>query len=115
MHSDPTDARSNRRRIPGMGASLGGVLTACKSKPAAEQPEPSRLGKPLSAYGERSPFEKAARLVSLGKNPEIGATRTPLQDSYGILTPASLHFERHHSGVPAIDPASHRLLLHGLF
>jgi len=114
MPFDPIDARSNRRRILGLGAALGGVLTACKSKPAAEQPEPSRLGKPLSAYGERSPFEKAARLVSLGKNPEIGATRTPLQDSYGILTPASLHFERHHSGVPAIDPASHRLLLHGL-
>jgi sulfane dehydrogenase subunit SoxC len=37
-----------------------------------------------------------------------------LQDSYGIITPSSLHFERHHSGVPAIDPAQHRLLIHGM-
>ncbi|MGQ0810794.1 MAG: sulfite dehydrogenase, partial [Nitrospiraceae bacterium] len=33
---------------------------------------------------------------------------------HGIITPAPLHFERHHNGVPLIDPARHRLLLHGL-
>ncbi len=32
----------------------------------------------------------------------------------GIITPSGLHFERHHAGVPAIDPAKHELLLHGL-
>src|ERR687888_471429 len=31
-----------------------------------------------------------------------------------MLTPSGLHFERHHSGVPDIDPAQHRLLIHGL-
>jgi sulfane dehydrogenase subunit SoxC len=31
----------------------------------------------------------------------------------GTLTPNGLHFERHHSGVPDIDPAAHRLLIHG--
>ena len=30
------------------------------------------------------------------------------------MTPSALHFERHHNGVPAIDPAQHRLLIHGL-
>jgi sulfane dehydrogenase subunit SoxC len=30
------------------------------------------------------------------------------------VTPSSLHFERHHNGVPAIDPSRHRLLVHGL-
>src|SRR5215831_14684324 len=30
------------------------------------------------------------------------------------MTPNGLHFERHHSGVPDIDPAQHALLLHGL-
>src|ERR1700704_3662209 len=104
----------HRRRFLGLGAVLGGALTGCKTKAIVEQPEPSSLGKPLSAYGERSPFEKSARLVGAGKNPEIGSTRTPLQDSCGILTPASLHFERHHSGVPRIDPAAHRLLIHGM-
>jgi sulfane dehydrogenase subunit SoxC len=33
---------------------------------------------------------------------------------HGIVTPSSLHFERHHNGVPLIDPARHRLLVHGL-
>src|SRR5262249_17442080 len=28
--------------------------------------------------------------------------------------PSSLHFERHHSGVPDIDPATHTLTIHGL-
>jgi sulfane dehydrogenase subunit SoxC len=30
------------------------------------------------------------------------------------LTPSALHYERHHSGIPAIDPARHRLVVHGL-
>jgi sulfane dehydrogenase subunit SoxC len=37
-----------------------------------------------------------------------------LEDLEGIVTPSGLHFERHHDGVPAIDPAQHRLVIHGL-
>src|SRR5579863_7893453 len=112
MSLAPTD----RRRFLRLGAALSAAFTACKPTATTVVPaeEPNGLGKPLSAVGERSPFEKSARLVLAAKNPEIGATRTPLQDSYGILTPASLHFERHHSGVPSIDPAAHRLLVHGM-
>ena len=39
---------------------------------------------------------------------------TPLQDLDGIITPNGLHYERHHAGVPAIDPGEHRLIVHGL-
>ena len=39
---------------------------------------------------------------------------TPLQTLTGTITPSDLHFERHHAGVPAIDPATHRLVIHGL-
>jgi sulfane dehydrogenase subunit SoxC len=39
---------------------------------------------------------------------------TPLQDLHGIITPNGLHYERHHAGVPDIDPDAHRLLVHGL-
>jgi sulfane dehydrogenase subunit SoxC len=38
----------------------------------------------------------------------------PLQDLDGIITPNGLFYERHHAGVPAIDPAQHRLMLPGL-
>lgn len=67
------------------------------------------------AYGLPSPFEKAV----LRKLPDQAsafptATRTPLQNLFGTHTPNGLFFERHHAGVPAIDPAQHRLMLHGL-
>jgi sulfane dehydrogenase subunit SoxC len=48
------------------------------------------------------------------RTPEAASSRTPLADLHGIITPASLHFERNHSGVPSIDPAHHRLMIHGL-
>jgi len=32
----------------------------------------------------------------------------------GIITPSDLHFERHHGGVPDIDPAQYSLLIHGM-
>jgi len=61
-----------------------------------------------SAYGQRSAFEQAQRLAGSFRS------LTPLQELHGIVTPASLHFERHHNGVPVIDPTRHRLLIHGL-
>src|SRR6266566_348271 len=36
------------------------------------------------------------------------------EDSDAPTTPSGLHFERHHIGVPAIDPAQHQLLIHGM-
>jgi sulfane dehydrogenase subunit SoxC len=109
-----------RRRFLKLAAALGGGAAASCSKPAdpnAPPPDegPSRLGPAPSAYGERSPFEKPVRWTRSGvKNYESGASFTPLQDSYGIITPSSLHYERHHAGVPKIDPRQHRLLVHGL-
>ena len=32
----------------------------------------------------------------------------------GTITPSDLHFERHHGGVPDIDPAPYSLLIHGM-
>jgi sulfane dehydrogenase subunit SoxC len=61
--------------------------------------------------GNRSPFESPKR-VSL--NERRTSSQTPLQDLEGIITPADLHFERHHGGVPAIDPARYSLLIHGM-
>ncbi|MFN0098152.1 MAG: sulfite dehydrogenase, partial [Gemmatimonadaceae bacterium] len=44
----------------------------------------------------------------------VGSSYTPLQDLTGPITPSDLHFERHHAGIPIIDPAKHRLMIHGL-
>lgn len=83
--------------------------------PAAASAEEIRtIGTPLREYGARSEFERSARTYRASSVPMTGASRTPLQDQFGIITPSSLHFERHHSGVPTIDPATHALTIHGL-
>jgi sulfane dehydrogenase subunit SoxC len=67
-------------------------------------------------YGAPSPFEKNVVRRRRGPTPTdtAASTLTPLQDLHGIITPNGLHFERHHGGVPAIDPDQHRLMVHGL-
>jgi sulfane dehydrogenase subunit SoxC len=105
--------RSSRRQILRFGAAVGGALLAQRQKALAWE-TPGRLGTPLGPYGDRSPFEKATRWVRESKTPETGSSFTPLQDSVGTLTPSSLHYERHHAGIPAIDPAKHRLVIHGM-
>jgi len=104
---------SSRRQLLRMGTALGVGMLARQDGVAAEN-EPGRLGIPLGPYGERSPFEKAVRWRRESKTPETGSSSTPLQDSVGTLTPSSLHYERHHSGIPTIDPAGHRLVIHGM-
>ena len=102
--------RSSRRRMLGIGAALGGGLLAGRR----EQARAAELGIPLGPYGERSPFEKAVRWRRDSKTPETGSSFTPLQDSVGTVTPSSLHYERHHAGIPTIDPSLHRLVIHGM-
>jgi sulfane dehydrogenase subunit SoxC len=67
-------------------------------------------------YGQPSPFEKnvVRRPRVSTPTPTASSTNTPLQDLRGIITPNGLHYERHHAGVPAIDPDQHRLIVHGL-
>src|SRR5881398_2120153 len=75
-------------------------------------PDPTKVpGAPLSELGQRSPFERPRR-IAVGSGQ--GSSLAPLQDLVGIVTPADLHFERHHAGVPAIDPQRYKLLIHGM-
>src|SRR2546427_6823256 len=105
--------KPNRRQLLQMGAAWGGSLLAGQ-KTLALETDPRKLGQPLGPYGERSSFEKAVRWRRESMTPETGSSFTPLHDSVGILTPSALHYERHHSGIPTIDPAKHRLVVHGL-
>ena len=108
--------RSGRRRFLKDGATLAGLAVAGTIRSASGQvqgPETSGVHpKDTRAYGERSRFEKSARIVY---PPTTNNTLTPLQDSIGIITPSSLHMMRNHGGgVPDIDPREHRLLIHGI-
>ncbi|HEY0835174.1 MAG TPA: sulfite dehydrogenase, partial [Azospirillum sp.] len=68
-------------------------------------------------YGAPSKFEShvVRRNVEwLTASTESSINFTPLQDLNGILTPNGLFFERHHSGRADVDPAQHRLVIHGM-
>lgn len=114
--SPDTGRRLVRRRFLRLTATLGGALATLRpasllgQQPAAGRP----LGDAVSAYGHRSRFETAERMLRAGRHPQASGSRTPLQAVRGSITPSALHFERHHAGIPDIDPAAHRLLIHGL-
>lgn len=85
------------------------LLTPFLSNAADVTDDPTRVpGAPATEYGQRSPFERARRLAKPQRS------RTPLHALHGVITPSALHFERHHNGVPRLDPSRHRLLVHGL-
>jgi sulfane dehydrogenase subunit SoxC len=101
----------------GMTAMLPRAAAAKAPPGAAEYPVPADATKEQGrmmgidgGYGLRSQFESEVRWF----NPTRSASFTPMQNGYGIITPSGLHYERHHGGIPTIDPAKHRLIIHGL-
>ncbi len=107
------------RRFFLRGVAGAGALTfasVVQSNPRRE-PWMRGVGDPVSGQSEISSFESHVQRGSFTVQPGTvgsGASRTPLQYLDGLLTPTRLHFERHHSGVPQIDPGQHRLYVHGL-
>jgi sulfane dehydrogenase subunit SoxC len=99
------------------GAVLAGLPPSADAQKAAAArpivpPDATRLqGAPTAQLGARSPFHAPTR-APYGE--VTGSSLTPLQDLTGNLTPADLHFERHHAGIPALDPDRHTLTIHGL-
>jgi sulfane dehydrogenase subunit SoxC len=70
------------------------------------------MGRLVSDLGARAASEQPRRQV--GARAPSSASRTPIGDLHGIITPADLHFERHHAGIPEIDPERYELLIHGM-
>jgi sulfane dehydrogenase subunit SoxC len=73
-------------------------------------------GSPFTPYGAPSRYtNKVARIfASAPGTTATGTSRTPHHLLDGTITPNGLHFERHHNGIPDINPEAHRLLIHGL-
>jgi sulfane dehydrogenase subunit SoxC len=125
-----TPGLDRRRFLTGSASAAGAVMAAgagaLAGSPASattiprDVPEWSQYlgdGVVANPYGMPSEFEKnvVRRTVDwLTPTAESSVSFAPLQDMHGIITPNGLHFERHHAGVPEIDPAQHVLLLHGL-
>ncbi|MDQ3446563.1 MAG: sulfite dehydrogenase [Pseudomonadota bacterium] len=77
------------------------------------------LGAPVVTTGYGMPSKHEANVQrrqspGLTPQPQASISFTPLQNLFGIITPSGVHFERHHSGMPEVDPQQHRLMIHGL-
>ncbi|MBY0610964.1 MAG: sulfite dehydrogenase [Beijerinckiaceae bacterium] len=118
-----TDRRSLSRRalLSGVAAGVAGSMAAGPAAAETLADVPPR--EPGADLGSTSPRSK---YVSIGRVPEAGPTvrnvdpanainsKTPLDKLVGQITPADLHYERSHSGAPDLNPAEHRLLVHGM-
>ncbi|MGV3629383.1 MAG: sulfite dehydrogenase [Betaproteobacteria bacterium] len=119
------ESRDRRRFLRGSAAMAGGAVAAGAAGVAAAQalsiPDSNKsMGKamPATEYGTPSQFEKhvVRRRTDVFVNRQNWSdwSMTPLQHQPGIITPNGLIFERHHAGTPDIDPAKHRLVIHGM-
>jgi sulfane dehydrogenase subunit SoxC len=108
----------DRRLFLRRGLVLATATAAAHTASATPDGDPPWLhepGAPFTPYGQPSPHERltARRIGANRAVPGNGVSFTPLEELEGIITPNGLHFERHHNGVPQIDPARHTLTLHG--
>src|SRR3954447_26791001 len=126
IRSDDDPVTATRRRFLTAGtAALGGAVLGAGAAAAETDNLPPNVPEWMKApgdptggqlYGAPSPFEKGVvRNISKTLKQYVSASsRSPLQNLDGIITPNGLFYERHHGGFPSIDPAQHRLMLHGL-
>src|SRR5580693_3692368 len=112
--------KPSRRRFLKNSAALAGLAVGASATANSVTAEvPVANIDELHKHGERSHFVDSIRRGSIN-NPErhlpgepraFGLT-TPLQDSAGMVTPASLHYVISHGYEPPdIDPKEHRLLI----
>lgn len=113
----------SRRYLLGWGLAAVGTtaannVLAADSGIALEIPGWSKQPGPgASGYGVRSSHTEYMQRQAGNPNPIYpggGSSRSPLQHLQGTITPNSLHFERHHAGIPDIDPTQHKLVINGL-
>jgi sulfane dehydrogenase subunit SoxC len=126
--SDPNDSSTLSRRallatasaaagtvalatlIPDLGAQA--PQKAPVPAPPAVPQDPSAIpGLGSEALNSRSQFEHPGQAPI---NVTSGSSLSPLHDLNGTITPSDLVFQRHHNGIPTIDPARHTLTIHGL-
>lgn len=111
-----------RRRFLQRSAALASGLAAGALSPAQAQDQPGwdlgyTPGDPndVREYGQRSRYVNSKRAYKPRGTRATNDIYTPLQDIEGIITPAPLHFNvNHSSAIPDIDPATHRLMIHGM-
>jgi sulfane dehydrogenase subunit SoxC len=114
----------DRRALLGRGLMLAGAaatsvgsgVTGAAAEPLQLDPWSMEPGAPIPPYGVPAKYE--SNVVRTLTNPKNEArtsnARTPHHLLEGTITPAGLHFVVARTGFPDIDPAKHRLAIHGL-
>jgi sulfane dehydrogenase subunit SoxC len=114
----------NRRALLGQGIAVAGAMTAgtagtltgAAAEPLKDEAWSLEFGSIMPALQTPSRFEKD--VVRTLSNPQgefrNSHARTPHHLLSGTVTPNSLHFSINHCGVPDIDPAKHKLVIHGM-
>jgi sulfane dehydrogenase subunit SoxC len=99
-----------------MGTGLGASLASAAAEPLKDGPWSLKVGSVIPPYQTPSRYEAAVVRTQDNPNnePRNSRARTPHHMLQGIITPNGLHFTICHGGVPDIDPAQHRLVIHGL-
>lgn len=113
-----SDALSRRGILSALAAGAGAILAReamAEGLPAAP-PAPvdpgATLGAPAPPIAPRSAFENLGEVKPSGQI--TGPSHSPIQSFYGSITPTDLQFQRHHAGIPTIDPAQHQLMINGM-
>jgi len=112
----------HRRAFLRGGAAFAAAMTgyilsdSVAAQQLSDDPWSTRPGTPIPEYGVPSSFEKnvSRTLTNPKGEPRTQHARTPHHLLNGTVTPNGLHFVISHSGAPDIDPAKHRLVIHGL-
>ncbi|HET9248290.1 MAG TPA: molybdopterin-dependent oxidoreductase, partial [Xanthobacteraceae bacterium] len=114
----------DRRALLGRGimfagattSGVGALLTGAAAEPLKDDPWSLEMGSVVPAYQVPSRFEKDVVRTRSNPNNEFrnSHARTPHHLLQGTVTPNGLFFSISHSGLPDIDPAQHKLVIHGL-
>src|SRR5712691_6501652 len=101
--------QSGRRRFLKSAALAGLAAGAGQSASAQGVTNTSTPGAQPDTHAHGQPARRA-----MTKTITHTTYYTPLADSVGIITPASLHFMQSHSRLPDIDPEKYSFIIHGL-
>src|SRR3982074_874524 len=98
-----------------MGTGVGTSLTGAAAEPLKNDPWSLEMGSVVPPYHVPSRFEKDVVRTRSNPNNEFrnSHARTPHHLLQGTVTPNGLFFSISHSGLPDIDPAQHKLVIHG--
>ncbi len=112
----------HRRALLGRGIAIAGALgtgaaaTGAAAEAVKDEAWSLEFGGITPVLQTPSPFEKPVTRTLSNPNGEFrnSHARTPHHLLGGAITPNSHHFSINHAGIPNIDPAKHKLVVHGM-